>query len=84
MLCCTAALLQVVDKSRYAAGDNSLEREIQVLCKVGSSSSSGGSNGIGNSSEGRVSAVAVLAQLLKEQGSRAFEEPGVLQGEQQY
>ena len=25
---------QVVDKSRYAAGDNSLEREIQVLCKV--------------------------------------------------
>ena len=26
--------LQVVDKSRYAAGDNSLEREIQVLCKV--------------------------------------------------
>jgi hypothetical protein len=30
--------LQVVDKSRYAAGDNSLEREIQVLCKVGSSS----------------------------------------------
>lgn len=28
------ASLQVVDKSRYAAGDNSLEREIQVLCKV--------------------------------------------------
>lgn len=27
-------VLQVVDKSRYAAGDNSLEREIQVLCKV--------------------------------------------------
>jgi len=27
-------LLQMVDKSRYAAGDNSLEREIQVLCKV--------------------------------------------------
>ena len=26
---------QVVDKSRYAAGDNSLEREIQVLIKVG-------------------------------------------------
>ncbi len=26
--------MQVVDKSRYAAGDNSLEREIQVLCKV--------------------------------------------------
>jgi serine/threonine protein kinase len=26
--------LQVVDKSRYAAGDNSLEREIQVLIKV--------------------------------------------------
>jgi hypothetical protein len=25
---------QVVDKSRYAAGDNSLEREIQVLLKV--------------------------------------------------
>ena len=25
---------QVVDKSRYAAGDNSLEREIQVLIKV--------------------------------------------------
>jgi calcium/calmodulin-dependent protein kinase I len=24
----------VVDKSRYASGDNSLEREIQVLCKV--------------------------------------------------
>ena len=24
----------MVDKSRYAAGDNSLEREIQVLCKV--------------------------------------------------
>lgn len=31
-----AALMpQVVDKSRYAAGDNSLEREIQVLIKVG-------------------------------------------------
>lgn len=27
-------LLQVVDKSRYATGDNSLQREIQVLCKV--------------------------------------------------
>uniref|UniRef100_A0A383VKX5 Protein kinase domain-containing protein n=1 Tax=Tetradesmus obliquus TaxID=3088 RepID=A0A383VKX5_TETOB len=26
--------IKVVDKSRYAAGDNSLEREIQVLCKV--------------------------------------------------
>lgn len=26
--------VKVVDKSRYAAGDNSLEREIQVLCKV--------------------------------------------------
>lgn len=26
--------IQVVDKSRYAAGDNSLEREIQVLIKV--------------------------------------------------
>lgn len=26
--------MQVVDKSRYAAGDNSLEREIQVLIKV--------------------------------------------------
>lgn len=25
---------QVVDKSRYATGDNSLQREIQVLCKV--------------------------------------------------
>lgn len=31
--CCTDAT-QVVDKSRYAAGDNSLEREIQVLLKV--------------------------------------------------
>lgn len=30
----TVPVLQVVDKSRYAAGDNSLEREIQVLCKV--------------------------------------------------
>lgn len=30
MLC----LMQVVDKSRYATGDNSLQREIQVLCKV--------------------------------------------------
>ena len=29
-LCC----FQVVDKSRYATGDNSLQREIQVLCKV--------------------------------------------------
>lgn len=28
------AELQVVDKSRYATGDNSLQREIQVLCKV--------------------------------------------------
>ena len=26
--------LQVVDKSRYSKGDNSLQREIQVLCKV--------------------------------------------------
>jgi serine/threonine protein kinase len=26
--------IKVVDKSRYAAGDTSLEREIQVLCKV--------------------------------------------------
>ena len=26
--------MQVVDKSRYSAGDNSLEREIQVLMKV--------------------------------------------------
>lgn len=26
--------IKVVDKSRYADGDNSLEREIQVLCKV--------------------------------------------------
>jgi calcium/calmodulin-dependent protein kinase I len=32
--------LQVVDKSRYAAGDNSLEREIQVLLKVGVSTCS--------------------------------------------
>jgi hypothetical protein len=30
----SAPPLKVVDKSRYAAGDNSLEREIQVLCKV--------------------------------------------------
>lgn len=29
-----SAVLQVVDKSRYATGDNSLQREIQVLCKV--------------------------------------------------
>ncbi|KAL3158107.1 hypothetical protein ABBQ32_011709 [Trebouxia sp. C0010 RCD-2024] len=26
--------IKVVDKSRYATGDNSLQREIQVLCKV--------------------------------------------------
>ncbi len=30
----TRLTMQVVDKSRYAAGDNSLEREIQVLLKV--------------------------------------------------
>lgn len=29
-----AVAIKVVDKSRYAAGDNSLEREIQVLLKV--------------------------------------------------
>jgi len=29
-----SCLFQVVDKSRYATGDNSLEREIQVLIKV--------------------------------------------------
>ena len=35
MYCLTLmCLLQVVDKSRYATGDNSLQREIQVLCKV--------------------------------------------------
>lgn len=33
-VCSLCAWPQVVDKSRYAAGDNSLEREIQVLCKV--------------------------------------------------
>jgi hypothetical protein len=32
--CSGATRAQVVDKSRYAAGDNSLEREIQVLIKV--------------------------------------------------
>lgn len=32
--CHSSAVLQVVDKSRYATGDNSLQREIQVLCKV--------------------------------------------------
>ena len=31
---CACTPPQVVDKSRYAAGDNSLEREIQVLLKV--------------------------------------------------
>eukprot|EP00798_Chlamydomonas_sp_ICE-L_P017505 gene17505-23817_t len=30
----TPVAIKVVDKSRYAAGDNSLEREIQVLLKV--------------------------------------------------
>jgi hypothetical protein len=56
----SAAVLQVVDKSRYAAGDNSLEREIQVLCKVRLSSSSMNSS----SSSATYTAVVAFATQL--------------------